>query len=102
MSNRAIRRQQLKDPKPKSGGTPRAMPKTGPSQPGRQRSGGILGWRPRFLVEIISELRKVIWPTRRDVTHLTFVVIVVAIIMGAVLGGIDFLFGWLIDQALLN
>jgi preprotein translocase subunit SecE len=47
-------------------------------------------------------LLKVIWPTRRDVTYLTFVVLVVAIIMGAVLGAIDFGFGWLIDQTLLE
>ena len=103
MSNRAVRRQQTKGPKSKSGSAPRAIPRTGASQPQKQRAGGgILSWRPRFLIEIISELRKVIWPTRRDVTHLTFVVIVVAIIMGAVLGAIDFAFWWLIDQALLG
>ncbi len=102
MSNRAVRRQQLKEPKPKSG-SQRAIPRTGPSPaapPGRRK--GIQRFMPRFFAEIWSELLKVIWPTRRDVTYLTFVVIVVAIIMGAVLGALDFAFGWLIDQTLLE
>jgi preprotein translocase subunit SecE len=104
VSNRAIRRQQLKEPKQKSGSSPRAIPSTGPSPSGRPKSGGggILSWRPRFATEIISELRKVVWPSRQDVVHLTVVVVVVTIIIGAILGGIDLAFGWIIDEALLQ
>jgi preprotein translocase subunit SecE len=103
MSNRAVRRQQSAGSKAKANSAQRAIPRTGPapSAPAGKRK-GIQRVLPRFLVEIFSELRKVIWPTRRDVTYLTFVVIVVAIIMGAVLGAIDFGFGWLIDQTLLE
>ena len=59
-------------------------------------------WRPQFAVDIISELRKVVWPEREDVVHLTVVVVIVTIILGAILGGIDIGFGWLIDNTLLR
>jgi len=60
------------------------------------------GLRPRFAEEIISELRKVTWPTREDVVHLTVVVVIITLILGAVLGAIDIGFGWLIDNTLLR
>jgi preprotein translocase subunit SecE len=64
--------------------------------------GGIFGWRPRFVMDIISELRKVVWPTRQDTVYLTVVVVVVTLILGAILGAIDIAFGWLIEQTLLS
>ena len=104
--NRALRRQQLKDPKTDKAAraAPRAIPRTGPARPAARREarGGILAWRPRFLMDIISELRKVVWPTREDTVHLTVVVVIVTIILGAVLGAIDIGFGWLIDNTLLK
>jgi preprotein translocase subunit SecE len=105
--NRALRRQQLKEPKSgKSSAAPKAIPSTGPSKSSRTSTrtggGGILSWRPRFAMDIIAELRKVVWPTREDVVHLTFVVVVVTVIMGAVLGLIDIGIGWLIDKLLLQ
>lgn len=57
---------------------------------------------PRFLSDVISELRKVVWPTREDVVYLTFVVVVITVILGAVLGLIDIGFAWLIDNTLLK
>ncbi len=53
-------------------------------------------------MDIISELRKVVWPTREDTTYLTIVVVIVTIILGAILGAIDIGFGWLIDHTLLQ
>ena len=44
-----------------------------------------------FLKEVTDELKKVVWPTRSEVTRLTVVVIVVSLIVGVFLGGIDFL-----------
>jgi preprotein translocase subunit SecE len=75
-----------------------------PSRPGAKREGGagLASWRPRFLTDIITELRKVVWPSRQDTIHLTIVVVIVAIIMGALLGSIDVGFGWIIDRVLLN
>lgn len=64
--------------------------------------GGVLAWRPRFLMDIISELRKVVWPSREDTLHLAVVVVIVTIIFGALLGAIDIGFGWLIDETLLK
>jgi len=43
----------------------------------------------RFLGEIISELRKVNWPTRQEAWRLTTLVIVIALVIGAALGLID-------------
>ena len=104
MSNRALRRQKTREPKSKRGGAQRAMPSTGAPQgrPSSGGGGGILSWRPRFIVDIITELRKVVWPERGDVVHLTIVVVIVTLMIGAFLGAIDIGFGWLIDRTLLN
>jgi preprotein translocase SecE subunit len=53
-------------------------------------------------MDIISELRKVVWPSRYDVWHLTVVVVIVTLIVGAALGGIDMAFAQLIDHTLLK
>lgn len=68
----------------------------------RSRLGAVARWRPQYVMDIITELRKVVWPTRQDTVHLTIVVIVVSVIIGAMLGGIDIGFGWIIDNTLLR
>lgn len=107
--NRALRRKQAKQPKSRGEGSGGARPVSAPttqrqSSTRRERSsgGGILSWRPRFIMDVVNELRKVVWPTRDDVVYLTIVVVIIAIIFGAVLGGIDIAFGWLIDHTLLG
>jgi preprotein translocase subunit SecE len=102
VSNRALRRQRTREPKSKQGAAKRAIPSTGPSRKSTGSSGGILSWRPQFLVDIFTELRKVVWPSRPDVINLTIVVVIVTLILGAILGGIDLAFGYIIDRALLN
>ena len=62
--------------------------------------GGLL--RPRWAEDIVSELRKVTWPSREDTWYLTVVVLIVATAFGVFLGGIDLLFNWAIDKTLLN
>jgi len=57
---------------------------------------------PGWLDDIWSELKKVTWPTREETAYLTMVVIVVALAVGALLGGVDIVFSWLIDQLLLE
>jgi len=52
--------------------------------------------------DIISELRKVTWPTRQDTFNLTLVVVVVSMAVGLALGGIDLLFNWFIENTLLR
>ena len=46
----------------------------------------------RFLSEAIAELKKVVWPTKEQVVRLTIVVIVVSVIAGLLMGGLDFIF----------
>ncbi len=53
-----------------------------------KREGGLQRW----LRETRAELRKVTWPTREEALRLTYVVIGLSLVMGAVLGGADFIF----------
>ena len=71
-----------------------------PVAPGEERGGSLL--KPRWAMDIISELRKVTWPSRRETTNLTGVVIIVSLALGVLLGGADLLFGWLVEQTLLR
>ena len=59
-------------------------------------------WWPRWAADIVSELRKVTWPTRQETTHLTLVVIVISLLFGIVLGTADFAFSWLVEQTILR
>lgn len=56
----------------------------------------------KFAGEVLSELRKVTWPTWPQVRDLSMVVIAVSVAVGAILGGIDFLFSKIIEVTLLN
>jgi preprotein translocase subunit SecE len=60
--------------------------------------------RSRFSIfsEIIAELKKVVWLTRREATYLTFMVLVVALIVGLILGGFDYGFTHLVDKLFLG
>lgn len=108
--NRAVRRKQSKQPKTRKEARGAQRPPVSVPSPGRQSAGrreraaggGVLSWRPRFVMDIVNELRKVVWPTRDDVVYLTVVVVIIAIIFGAALGAIDIGFGWLIDNTLLR
>jgi preprotein translocase subunit SecE len=46
----------------------------------------------RFLRETRSELRKVVWPTRREAVNMTAIVLGVTVLMAAGLGIVDWLF----------
>lgn len=106
--NRALRRHPVTTKqKARPAGGRLAPPRPAPAKPlprreGRSGLAALAGWRPRFVMDIITELRKVVWPSRQDTIHLTMVVVVVAVIMGAILGSIDVGFGWLIDRILLR
>ena len=60
------------------------------------------GLRFRFISEIIAELKKVVWLTRREAVYLTVLVLIVAITMGIVLGAIDYGFTNLINKLFLG
>jgi preprotein translocase subunit SecE len=46
----------------------------------------------RWWRETIGELRKVTWPTPKEAWRLTKIVIMVILVMGLLLGGLDFAF----------
>ena len=46
----------------------------------------------RYFGETIGELRKVTWPTRKEATNLTMIVIAVVVAMGLFLGALDFIY----------
>jgi len=50
--------------------------------------------------ELRSEVRKVIWPTRRETANMTMVVLAIAVGLGIFLGGVDFIFSELFRQLL--
>ena len=65
-----------------------------PAEPGRR--GGLL----QFFGEVVSELKKVTWPTREETVRLTVLVIAVSVSIGIALGVIDILFTRLFDSLL--
>ncbi len=76
------------------------MPKSG--LPGSSRSGekarkksrgGIFGRLGGFVREVVSELRKVIWPTRKELLTYTGVVIAFVTVMTTIVALLDFGFG---------
>ena len=55
---------------------------------------------PRWITDIVSELRKVTWPSRGEIGYLTVVVVIVSAIFGVILGAADLGFSWLIENIL--
>jgi len=53
--------------------------------------------RFRFIGDIVAELKKVVWLNRREVAYLTFLVLVVTIALGIVLGATDYGFSKLVN-----
>ena len=60
------------------------------------------GLRFRFISETIAELKKVVWLSRREAAYLTALVLIVSIIVGLVLGIIDYGFTRLVNDLLLG
>ena len=103
--SRAVRRQQAAAPKegpPKRNVGLRAPRPTRGARPPSQQGRRLRLAQPRWFEEIVSELRKVTWPTRQETLYLTTVVIIVAVTVGLMLGAIDIFFNWLIDRLLLR
>ena len=53
-----------------------------------------------FLQETYQELRKSVWPSREETARLTMVVIVLAIVAGFFLGGLDRIFAELFARVI--
>ena len=66
---------------------PQATTKRAASQEKRKRTGAR-----QFLKEVRLELKKVDWPTRRELTTYSTVVLVTITVMGAFVFAVDYLF----------
>jgi preprotein translocase SecE subunit len=51
-----------------------------------------------YFGEIINELKKVVWLTRREIAYLTGLVLIITIIAGIFLGALDFGFTELVNK----
>jgi len=60
------------------------------------------GSRFRFIGDTIAELRKVVWLTRREIIHLTVLVLIVSVAAGVVLGAVDYGFSNLVNKLFLG
>lgn len=47
--------------------------------------------QPKFTTDILSELKKVSWPSKKETLRLTMIVIFVSLIIGVYIGIIDIL-----------
>ena len=56
----------------------------------------------RFLREVYDELRKVVWPTAGELYRYTLVVIFTVILLGAFIGGTDYLLGAIAKRVIYN
>ena len=54
---------------------------------------GLFGRLARFIREVVAELRKVVWPTRKELLTYSVVVIVFVTVMVAIIAGMDYGFG---------
>lgn len=58
--------------------------------------------RLRFIGETITELKKVVWLSRREVMYLSTLVLIISVAAGLVLGAIDFGFSALVENVLVG
>ena len=53
---------------------------------------GVFKRMALFFRQVVAELRKVIWPTRKELLSYTWIVLIFVLIMGAYIGVLDFIF----------
>ena len=56
----------------------------------------------RFLREVIDELRKVVWPTGAELYRYTLVVLFTVVLLGAFIGGADYLLSQIGKHTIYN
>lgn len=52
----------------------------------------------RYIGEIKTELKKVVWPKRSEVVRLTTLVILISALVGIYIGGVDYIFTKLLES----
>ncbi|GLH97866.1 preprotein translocase subunit SecE [Phytohabitans aurantiacus] len=82
------------EPVSRGGTATRARPKAEPTDKPKAKKDvsrvGIFGRLVRFVREVVAELRKVIWPTRRELLTYTAVVVVFVAFMLAIVALLDY------------
>ena len=63
----------------------------------RAQKRGPLGRFSLFIRQVLAELRKVVTPTRKELVTFTLVVLVFVIIMMALVGGLDWVFAFVVN-----
>lgn len=56
----------------------------------------------RFLQEVMDELRKSVWPSKEETARLTAIVIVLSVVVGFFLGGLDRVFAELFNRLIFG
>lgn len=84
--------------------TSRSDTTAGKGRPTPKRGSGKVDRNPfkklgRFLREVVEQLRKVVYPTRRQLITYSIVVLVFVAVIMAYIGGLDLLFGDLVRRA---
>ena len=54
-----------------------------------------------FLKETRIEMKKVTWPTREEAVRYTIAIIIISLAVALFLGGLDFLFQWILNKFVL-
>lgn len=55
-----------------------------------------------FFIESRQELKQVQWPTRREAVYLTGIVIVLSLVLAFFLGGLDYLFSYVLRTFIIK
>ncbi len=56
----------------------------------------------KFFKEVKSEMKKVVWPSRKQVINNTLIVIAVVVIVGVIIAILDSIFQWGLFELLLK
>jgi preprotein translocase subunit SecE len=62
------------------------------SSDARRSRGNIFSRLALFIRQVVVELRKVIWPTRKELIAYTTIVIVFVAVVAAIIAGFDYIF----------
>jgi len=60
----------------------------------------VLQFNPRLLAwadEVVAEIRKIVWPSRKDTVAMTIVVVVMVMISSVIIVSFDFVSGYVIN-----
>ena len=59
---------------------------------------GFFSGISKFFRDVFSEVKKITWPSRKQVVNNTIIVIIAIIIIGAVIAGFDAVLGWIVNH----